>query len=111
MEKAKGDRGGKAAIHSTGTAKWTFMVYMAGDNNLDGAALETRRHKKGLRREALAIGAPAAIRTRGLRIRNPSLYPTELQGHTVQTAIRLTRFTAGVNTCAAAEGIDLVFYF
>jgi hypothetical protein len=46
MEKAKGDRGGKAASHSTGTAKWTFMVYMAGDNNLDGAALETRRHKK-----------------------------------------------------------------
>lgn len=32
----KGDRTGSRA---TGQAKWTFMVYMAGDNNLDGAAL------------------------------------------------------------------------
>ena len=24
---------------TTGQAKWTFMVYMAGDNNLDGAVL------------------------------------------------------------------------
>ncbi|MBN1382192.1 MAG: hypothetical protein JXA41_10990 [Deltaproteobacteria bacterium] len=29
----------KAAIQSGGTAKWTVMVYIAGDNNLDGAAL------------------------------------------------------------------------
>jgi len=27
------------AQSSGGQAKWTFMVYMAGDNNLDGAAL------------------------------------------------------------------------
>ena len=39
MEKAGEDRGGKADQRSTGQAKWTFMVYMAGDNNLDGAAL------------------------------------------------------------------------
>jgi hypothetical protein len=32
----KGDRTG---IRVTDQAKWTFMVYMAGDNNLDGAAL------------------------------------------------------------------------
>ena len=30
---------GKATIQQSGKAKWTFMVYMAGDNNLDGAAL------------------------------------------------------------------------
>jgi len=29
----------KAKIHRSGKAKWTVMVYMAGDNNLDGAAL------------------------------------------------------------------------
>jgi hypothetical protein len=29
----------KAKIQRSGKAKWTFMVYMAGDNNLDGAAL------------------------------------------------------------------------
>ena len=31
MAKAQGNTGGQA--------KWTVMVYMAGDNNLDGAAL------------------------------------------------------------------------
>jgi len=31
MEKARSNAGSQA--------KWTFMVYMAGDNNLDGAAL------------------------------------------------------------------------
>jgi len=39
MEKAGEDRGGRASHRTTGQAKWTFMVYMAGDNNLDGAAL------------------------------------------------------------------------
>ena len=39
MEKVGEDRGGKADHRITGQAKWTFMVYMAGDNNLDGAAL------------------------------------------------------------------------
>jgi hypothetical protein len=29
----------KAMIQQSGKAKWTVMVYMAGDNNLDGAAL------------------------------------------------------------------------
>jgi hypothetical protein len=29
----------KARSNAGGQAKWTFMVYMAGDNNLDGAAL------------------------------------------------------------------------
>jgi len=29
----------KATIQQSGKAKWTVMVYMAGDNNLDGAAL------------------------------------------------------------------------
>ena len=29
----------KATIQQSGKAKWTFLVYMAGDNNLDGAAL------------------------------------------------------------------------
>ena len=29
----------KAKIQSSGKAKWTVMVYIAGDNNLDGAAL------------------------------------------------------------------------
>lgn len=37
MEKAGENRGGKADQRSTGQAQWTFMVYMAGDNNLDGA--------------------------------------------------------------------------
>ncbi len=39
MEKAGEDGRGKAVRRTTGQAKWTFMVYMAGDNNLDGAAL------------------------------------------------------------------------
>ena len=30
---------GKAQSNDSGKAKWTFLVYMAGDNNLDGAAL------------------------------------------------------------------------
>ena len=41
-------------------------------------------------------GAPGGIRTHGLRIRNPSLYPSELQGLS-RRASRLTRFTEGVN--------------
>lgn len=32
----KGDRAGSRVA---GQAKWTFMAYMVGDNNLDGAAL------------------------------------------------------------------------
>jgi hypothetical protein len=39
MEKAGEDRRGRAAHRTDGQAKWTFLVYMAGDNNLDGAAL------------------------------------------------------------------------
>jgi hypothetical protein len=44
MEKASNDmasggKGDRAGSPATGQAKWTFMVYMAGDNNLDGAAL------------------------------------------------------------------------
>ncbi len=39
MEKSGEDRSGRADQRATGQAKWTFMVYMAGDNNLDGAAL------------------------------------------------------------------------
>ncbi len=39
MESQGKDRGGRADRQTTGQAKWTFLVYMAGDNNLDGAAL------------------------------------------------------------------------
>ena len=39
MERAGKDRCDKANGRTTGQAKWTFLVYMAGDNNLDGAAL------------------------------------------------------------------------
>ncbi|MDD5100529.1 MAG: hypothetical protein PHP66_06210, partial [Syntrophales bacterium] len=39
MERADEDRGSRADRQTTGQAQWTFMVYMAGDNNLDGAAL------------------------------------------------------------------------
>ena len=39
MERAGKDRCGSATQRITAQAKWTFMVYMAGDNNLDGAAL------------------------------------------------------------------------
>ncbi|MCK9365128.1 MAG: clostripain-related cysteine peptidase [Syntrophales bacterium] len=39
MEKAGEDRGSNAVHRTAGQAKWTFLVYMAGDNNLDGAAL------------------------------------------------------------------------
>ncbi len=39
MEKAGEDREGRADQRITTQAKWTFLVYMAGDNNLDGAAL------------------------------------------------------------------------
>jgi len=36
VSEGKGDR---ASSRTAGQAKWTFMVYMAGDNNLDGAAI------------------------------------------------------------------------
>jgi hypothetical protein len=39
MEKTREDRRGRQAQRTAGQAKWTFLVYMAGDNNLDGAAL------------------------------------------------------------------------
>jgi hypothetical protein len=39
MERTGEDKEGRADSRITGTAKWTFLVYMAGDNNLDGAAL------------------------------------------------------------------------
>jgi hypothetical protein len=39
MEKAGNDTGSVTGSRATVQAKWTFMVYMAGDNNLDGAAL------------------------------------------------------------------------
>jgi hypothetical protein len=34
-----GGANNKVASQATGRAKWFFLVYMAGDNNLDGAAL------------------------------------------------------------------------
>jgi len=39
MERSGEDKGPKTDQRTTGQAKWTFLVYMAGDNNLDGAAL------------------------------------------------------------------------
>lgn len=39
MEKSGTDTGRVTGNPATSTAKWTFLVYMAGDNNLDGAAL------------------------------------------------------------------------
>ena len=39
MEKSGTDTGSVTGSRAAGQAKWTFMVYMAGDNNLDGAAL------------------------------------------------------------------------
>jgi len=39
MEKSGTDTGRVTGNRATGQAKWAFMVYMAGDNNLDGAAL------------------------------------------------------------------------
>jgi len=39
MEKTEEDRGGKKDQRTTSQANWTFLVYMAGDNNLEGAAL------------------------------------------------------------------------
>jgi len=39
MEKSGTDTGSVTGNRVASQAKWTFMVYMAGDNNLDGAAL------------------------------------------------------------------------
>ncbi|MDA8126355.1 MAG: clostripain-related cysteine peptidase [Deltaproteobacteria bacterium] len=39
MERVGEQKEDRAGNRTTGQAKWTFMVYMAGDNNLDGAAL------------------------------------------------------------------------
>ncbi|MDP1991535.1 MAG: clostripain-related cysteine peptidase [Syntrophales bacterium] len=39
MEKTGNDTGSVTGSRVAVTAKWTFLVYMAGDNNLDGAAL------------------------------------------------------------------------
>ncbi|HOU78580.1 MAG TPA: clostripain-related cysteine peptidase [Syntrophales bacterium] len=38
----------KAKIQRSGKAKWTVMVYMAGDNNLDGAALRDIEEMAGI---------------------------------------------------------------
>jgi hypothetical protein len=40
MEKSGTDMGSMTGNRAAVQAKWTFMVYMAGDNNLDGAALQ-----------------------------------------------------------------------
>ena len=39
MERGGNSRGGRAGNLATSTAKWSFIVHMAGDNNLDGVAL------------------------------------------------------------------------
>jgi hypothetical protein len=39
MEMVGEDKGVRTGSRAAGQAKWTFLVYMAGDNNLDGAAL------------------------------------------------------------------------
>jgi len=39
MENSRNNTGSVTGNRAAGQAKWTFMVYMAGDNNLDGAAL------------------------------------------------------------------------
>ena len=39
MERVGEQREDRAGNRTIGQAKWSFMVYMAGDNNLDGAAL------------------------------------------------------------------------
>ena len=39
MEKSGTDMGSVTENRAASQAKWTFLVYMAGDNNLDGAAL------------------------------------------------------------------------
>jgi hypothetical protein len=39
MEKSRIETGNVTGSRVASQAKWTFMVYMAGDNNLDGAAL------------------------------------------------------------------------
>ena len=39
MEKSGTGTGGVTGNRAAGQAEWTFLVYMAGDNNLDGAAL------------------------------------------------------------------------
>ena len=47
-------------------------------------ALLDRARQDGIAadRAVLETGDPGAIRTRGLRIRNPALYPAELRGRT-----------------------------
>ena len=39
----------------------------------------------------ICAGVPGQIRTAGTRIRNPVLYPSELQGHTEQIVAKLIK--------------------
>jgi hypothetical protein len=53
-----------------------------------------------LANSTILFGTPGAIRTRGTRIRNPLLYPTELRGHPMDQMKGLSRlacFFRGVN--------------
>ena len=56
------------------------------------AVKNDHKKKKGanleLANSTILFGTPGAIRTRGTRIRNPLLYPTELQGRMMSMMIR-----------------------
>ena len=49
------------------------------------------------------IGVPGEIRTRGLRIRNPALYPAELRGHRGEITPGLGAFAIAPLTQNAAR--------
>jgi hypothetical protein len=49
--------------------------------SLSGTSLQPLKQKYQEALQLAALGAPAVIRTRGLRIRSPLLYPSELQAH------------------------------
>jgi hypothetical protein len=57
----------------------------------------------------LLSGAPGAIRTPGLRIRNPSLYPSELQGRSGGKSVPSNTLCSGSQYTfpAAAGGLPL----
>jgi hypothetical protein len=63
MERAGEQREDRTGNRTTGQAKWTFLVYMAGHNNFDGAALRDIAEIKAKADAVIAALKPGKGRT------------------------------------------------
>ena len=85
--RARSRRGERAAsrrersTRSRNSARWSPVCYPT-VRNVVRPALRLARALRSLRVSAIENGAPDRIRTCGLRLRRPTLYPAELRAHT-----------------------------